>query len=228
METMMAKPNALRAKPAETHTPTWRDELGMIAPSARLCAAVLGAAVLLVGAATWYGTRQAAALAQAAQVRGAAAGRFQNVESEKQDIAIYQPRFMELQAGGLIGDENRLAWIEAVKSIQGTRKLVSASYDIDAQQPLAFSVPMALGDYQLRGSRMRVELGLVHELDLFHFIDDLRGAGRFTVQDCKVKRTDAPVEALGVARLTANCTLIWLTLGSAPRPDVAALAKGSP
>lgn len=214
---MMAKPNALRGKPTEAMAPTWRDELDLIAAPARLCAGVLLGAALLVGAASWYWAQQAGELAQAAQVRAAAAGRFQNVESEKQDIAIYQPRFMELQAGGLVGDENRLAWIEAVKAIQGNRKLVSASYEIEPQQALVSASPMALGDYQLRGSRMRVELGLVHELDLFHFIDDLRGAGRFTVQDCKLKRTEAPAESVGVARQTANCTLVFLTL-----------AKGTP
>ena len=225
---MMAKPNAARGKQTDTSAPTWRDELGMIAAPARLCAGVLLGAALLVGAASWYGARQASALAQAAQVRAAAAGRFQNVESEKQDIAVYQPRFVELQAGGLIGDENRLAWIEAIKSIQGNRKLVSASYDIEPQQALVFAAPMALGDYQLRASRMRVELGLVHELDLFHFIDDLRGAGRFTVQDCRIKRTDAPAESIGVARLGANCTLVFLTLGAAPQTDASPLAKGAP
>ncbi|NHZ92601.1 hypothetical protein F2P45_26855 [Massilia sp. CCM 8733] len=209
---MMAKPNALRGKPADAITPAWRDELDLIAAPARLCAGVLLGAALLVGAASWYWAQQAGELAQAARARAAASSRFQNVESEKQDIAIYQPRFVELQAGGLIGDENRLAWIETIKSIQGKRKLVSASYDIEAQQALVFAAPMTLGDYQLRGSRMRVELGLVHELDLFHFIDDLRGAGRFTVQDCKLKRTDAPAESFGVARLTANCTLVFLTL----------------
>lgn len=219
---MMAKPNSLRGRQADTSAPTWRDELALVAAPARLCAGVLLVSALLAGAASWHGAQQAAALAQAAQVRGAAAGRYQNVESEKQDIAIYQPRFVELQAGGLIGDENRLAWIEAIKSIQGTRRLVSASYDIEPQQALVFAAPMALGDYQLRGSRMRIELGLVHELDLFHFIDDLRGAGRFTVQDCNMKRTDAPAESIGVARLTANCTLLFLTLGNA------APAKGAP
>lgn len=219
---MMAKPNALRAKETIAIIPGWRDELHLLTAPARLCAGVLAGAALLAGAASWNASRQADALAQAAQVRGAAYGRFQNVESEKQDIAIYQPRFMELQAGGLIGDENRLAWIEAIKSIQGNRKLVSASYEIEAQQPIVFATPMALGDYQLRASRMRVELGLVHELDLFNFLDDLRGAGRFTVQDCNMKRTDAPAESLGVARLTANCTLLFLTLGNA------APAKGSP
>ncbi|NHZ39615.1 hypothetical protein [Massilia aquatica] len=214
---MMAKPNALRGKAAEAIAPTWRDELNLIAAPARLCAGVLLGAALLVGAASWYRAQQAGELAQAAQVRATAAGRFQNVESEKQDIAIYQPRFMELQADGLIGDENRLAWIETIKAIQGKRKLVSASYEIEPQQALVFAAPMALGDYRLRGSRMRVELGLVHELDLFHFIDDLRAAGRFTVQDCKMKRTEAPAESVGVARLTANCTLVFLTL-----------AKGTP
>lgn len=214
---MMAKPTPARGKQADTSTPSWRDELDLIAAPARLCAGVLLGAALLVGAASWHAAQQAGELAQAARVRAAASSRFQNVESEKQDIAIYQPRFVELQAGGLIGDENRLAWIEAIKAIQGNRKLISASYEIEPQQALVLASPMALGDYQLRGSRMRVELGLVHELDLFHFIDDLRGAGRFTVQDCKMKRTDAPAESVGVARLNANCTLVFLTL-----------AKGTP
>jgi hypothetical protein len=222
MDAMMAKPTSSRARQAEASSADWRDELGLVAAPARLCAALLLGAALLVGAASWYAARQAQALAQAVQVRAAAAGRFQNVESEKQDIALYQPRFAQLRAGGLIGDENRLAWIEAIKSIQDQRKLVSASYDIEAQQALVFAAPMAFGDYQLRASRMRVELGLVHELDLFRFIDDLRGAGRFTVQDCTVKRNDVPADAIGVARLTARCTLLFLTLGK-PVP-----AQGTP
>ncbi|MFP5393019.1 MAG: hypothetical protein ACLGI6_15970, partial [Gammaproteobacteria bacterium] len=134
----------------------------------------------------------------------------------------------QLQAAGLIGNENRLAWIEAIRRIQQNRKLVSASYEIEPQQAIAAEPPLVFGKYQLRGSRMRVELGMVHELDMFNFIDDLRTVGLFTVQDCEIKRNDVPAEAVGIARFTATCTLVWLTLGGAPQAAAAPINKGWP
>ncbi len=193
--------------------PTWRDELDLLArPAGILLACLLGAIALLV-ASGWYCGRAQAALAQATQTRADSAARFRNVETDKRELAQYGPRFAQLQASGMIGDENRLAWIETIRQIQTSRKLVSASFEIEPQQAVG---ALTYGQYQLRGSRMHIELGMVHELDLFNFIDDLRAAGLFTVQECRIRRNDVPAEAVGLARLTANCTLIWLTLGSAP------------
>lgn len=213
-------------KPNPPAAPTWRDELHLLArPAAILLACVLGAAVAL-GASNWYRGRAEAALAQAQLARTASAARFHNVETDKLELTRYAPRFAQLQASGMIGDENRLAWIETIRQIQTSRKLVSASFEIEPQQAVASPVPLNYGDYQLRGSRMHLELGMVHELDLFNFIDDLRAAGLFTVQDCRIRRNDIPAEAVGLARLNASCTLVWLTLGAAPQAPAPPLNKG--
>ena len=215
-------------KPKAPAAPAWRDELPLLSKSAGLLLGCLALAALLLVVSSWLRARAEAALADAVQVRAVSAARFQNVEIEKQELALFAPRFAQLQATGMIGDENRLAWIETVKQIQTGRRLISASYEVEPQQAVVSPTPLALGDYQLRASRMRLELGMVHELDLFNVLGDLRNAGRFTVQDCQVKRKDVPLEAVGLPRLTAACTLVWLTLGGAPQPAAAPLNKGWP
>lgn len=219
MATVKAKAPPLR---------TWRDELPMLArPAAILLAVAIGAA-LFVGASGVYRADQQATLEAALQARQLSAARIRDVATEKQDLILYRERFAQLQAAGLVGDENRLAWIDAVRRIQASRKLVSATYEIEPQQVLAAPASAATGQLQLRGSRMRLDLGLVHEGDLFHFLEDLRSAGMYSVQDCRVKRNDVPADAVGVPRLNAACTLIWLTLGAAPAKPVAALTKAMP
>ena len=173
-------------------------------------------AALLLGAAGWYRAGQRETLDMATQARKRAFEKFRHAETEKRETALYQQRFMELLNEGLIGDERRLAWIEAIRQIQIQRKLVSATYEIEAQQALVVSGAAALGDYQVRGSRMYLRLGLVHEMDLFTVLDDLRAAGRFSVEACKLTRNDVPPDAVGVARLMADCKLVWLTMGSIP------------
>lgn len=219
MATVKAKAPPLR---------TWRDELPMLArPAAILLAVAIGAA-LLVGASGVYRADQQATLAAALQARQLSAARIRDVATEKHDLILYRERFALLQAAGLVGDENRLGWIEAVRRIQAGRKLVSATYEIEPQQVLAPPPGAATGQLQLRGSRMHLDLGLVHEGDLFHFLDDLRAAGMYSVQDCRLKRNDIPAGAAGLARLNAACTLVWLTFGAAPAKSAPALNKAMP
>lgn len=219
MATVKAKAPPLR---------TWRDELPMLArPAAVLLAVAIGAA-LLVGASSVYHADQQATLSEAVRASRFSAARIRDVATEQQDLIQYSEQFAQLQASGLVGDENRLGWIEAVRRIQASRKLLSATYDIEPQQALVTSGTAPAGRLHLRGSRMHLELGLVHEGDLFAFLDDLRGAGMYSAQNCRIKRNDIPADAVGLPRLTAACTLVWLTLGAAPARPAPALTKGAP
>jgi len=208
--------------------PTWTDELALLARPAALLLVCLSVAAVALTLSSWLRTTAQAELAEAAVARDASATRLRNVAIEKQELAEYGPRFALLRSGGMIGDEPRLRWIEAIKQSQLERKLISADYDIEPQQAVHAGAPMMLGDYHLRASRMRLALGMVHELDLFNTLADLRAAGPYTVQDCQIKRNEVPAEAVGVARLSASCTLIWLTLGGPPQPMAAPFNKGWP
>ena len=139
-------------------------------------------------------------------------------------IRLYQPQFLELRRKGLIGEERRLDWVEAIRQIQQRRRLLPLSYEIEPQQPYLLETQLSMGDYQLRGSRMALRMDLLHELDLFHFLTDLRQVGTFTVQDCVIRRASNAGTAPLAPTLNAECTLNWVTL--TVRPAVS--SRGQP
>jgi hypothetical protein len=166
---------------------------------------------------------------QALRLRDTAYSRYAHVDNEKRDIRNFQPRYIALRARGLIGEEKRLEWVDAIRQTQEQRKLLPLSYEIEPQQTVRLESALDLGDYQLQGSRMRLHMDLLHEMDLFDFFDDLRQRSFFAVQDCSIKRlgvaTGAP-GAPGAPTLGADCTLNWITLAEAPKPPPVAPKKG--
>ncbi|MGK5061321.1 hypothetical protein [Janthinobacterium sp. LB3P112] len=210
-----------------THTlPAWLGELHLVRGALLCFALTLLASVVLLSLSAAYRMREAQRLYLAQHTRAAAATLFNHAETEKQEIRAYEPQFLALRQRGLIGEENRLAWIDAIRHSQEQRKLLPISYDISAQQVLQVPLPMVMGQYHLRGSRMRLQMDLLHEMDLLNLFDDLRQAGYFAVQDCTLKRHAAAGTGNGKAIATgamapvlgAECELLWLTVNSVPVP----------
>ena len=162
---------------------------------------------------------------QAQRGRDAAYSQYAHVDNEKRDIRNFQPRYVELLARGLIGEEKRLEWVDVIRQAQEQRKLPPLSYEIEPQQPVRLESALDLGDYQLQGSRMRLHMDLLHEMDLFNFFDDLRQRSFFAVQDCSIRRLGVAAGALGAPTLGADCTLNWITLAGASRQTPAKPGK---
>lgn len=213
------------ATPART-LPAWLGELHLVRAALLCFALTLLASVLLLSLSAAYRMREAQRLYLAQHTRTAAATLFNHAEAEKQEIRAYEPQFLALRQRGLIGEENRLAWIDAIRRSQEQRKLLPISYDISPQQTLPVPLPMVMGQYHLRGSRMRLQMDLLHEMDLLNLFDDLRQAGYFAVQACTLKRHGAAAAGTGnaiatgamVPALGAECELLWLTVNSVPVP----------
>lgn len=215
------------AAPART-LPAWLGELQLVRRALLCFALTMLASLVLLSLSAAYRERQEALLDAARHARAAAASLFNHVEAEKQEIRIYEPQFLALRQRGLIGAEHRLAWIDAIRQSQERRKLLPISYDISPQQVLPVPTPMATGQYQLRASQMQLRMDLLHEMDLLNLFDDLRQAGYFAVHDCALKRiagAGGNAGAGGIAAgaiaagsmaptLSADCSLLWLTLGS--------------
>ena len=181
--------------------------------------ATLALSLAAVSASLWQ-LRQAR-FAEAAQLleRDGARSRLAHAETEKEEIRLYQPQFVELRRKGLVGPERRLDWVEAIRMIQEQRRLLPLSYEIEVQQPYRLETALPTGDYALLGSRMALHMDLLHELDLLNFLADLRLAGTFAVQDCSIRRAAAaasPVAGAVAPTLNADCTLNWLTLTPTP------------
>jgi hypothetical protein len=135
-------------------------------------------------------------------------------ERELRDkIALYQ----QLLERGVIGQEERLNWVEQIARIKAARRLFDFQYEIAPQKALSDSLlpggAMA-GDYELMSSTMNLQMPLLHENDLLGFLADLRRTvhAHLLVRDCTIERMPQTTERGVAAQLRAVCTIDWITL----------------
>jgi hypothetical protein len=245
----MTQPAASAKKAASTIAlPYWIAGFGQIRTAALTAAAAVIIGVTLVAATSLSQQDADQGLQRAQRLRDAAHARYAHVDNEKRDIRNFQQRYVELRQRGLIGEERRLEWVDAIRQVQEDLQLPPLSYEIDPQQPVRLEAALDLGEYQLRGSRMRLHMELLHEMDLFDFFAGLHARGFFAAQDCTLKRLATanggqpgapgiPGEAgasgpngPGAPTLGADCTLNWITMAPAGAggPPVALASKGQP
>ena len=147
-------------------------------------------------------------------------------ETEKVEIRDFQPKFMQLRARGFVGEEKRLDWMDHIKRIHENRKLLPLAYEIFPQQIFQVDPSIMGADLQLRGSKMQLRMDLLHEMDLFNFLGDLKNKAFYTTQSCALNRIEATSGNSLSPRLAADCTLYWLTIGehtaNAEEPPAAA------
>ncbi len=139
-------------------------------------------------------------------------GKLKRVRNEENEIKQKSALFNNLRTRGVIGDEQRLEWIELLKSIRDQRRLIDLQYEIEPQRPL---FPPPASDLAFYGSTMRIQLKLLHEEDLTRLINDLRQQAKALIQtkSCKISRLPrGSAEGATSAQLQADCRIDWLTV----------------
>ncbi|GAB2838692.1 hypothetical protein GCM10027277_01980 [Pseudoduganella ginsengisoli] len=185
-------------------------------------AAACAAAAVVSTRALWHDARSRQV--QAAHTRDLARRQFAQVDQEKRDIALFQPIYQQLLARHLVGAENRLDWVGALRQMQDQYGLGPIAYDIAPRQPVVMSPAMDLGRFSLYATRMRIQIDLLHEGDLFTLLAGLRAQGHSTVQECTLKRPASAPNAPLAPTVTATCTLNWVTLADGAVPDTGTMA----
>jgi len=143
-------------------------------------------------------------------------GKLKRVRSEENEIKQKSALFNRLQVRGVIGEEQRLEWVELLKEIRDKRRLIDLQYEILPQRPLDAAPGNGFGFY---ASTMKVQLKLLHEEDLTRLLDDLRQQARALIQvkSCNVSRLPRGAADTGIpAQLQAECQIDWVTLHAAP------------
>lgn len=144
----------------------------------------------------------------------AARARQQQGQTEARLIAQHLDAYHALMARGFVGEENRLAWIEAVQLANRDARLYGLSYTLSPRA----AAPAALASgLPLNQTRMVVKMPLLVETDLPRFVAALRARapGVFRVDRCRLSRiADAPPQPLNQPELDAECDLIWFTVAA--------------
>jgi hypothetical protein len=183
------------------------------------------AAVLMFAAAAiaWYVAHKVRDRAQLARVaitaqRSDADGKLKRVRDEEYEIRQKSILFNQLKERGIIGDEQRLDWVELLKDIRDRRRLIDLQYEIAPQRLLDGK---AAGDFAFSASAMKLRVKLLHEEDLSRLLGDLRSQAKALIQvkGCNVERLPPTTDerTSGRASLLADCEIDWLTVREVSR-----------
>jgi type II secretory pathway pseudopilin PulG len=176
---------------------------------------VLSALLLVTASVLWsWGLAQDAALRlqQQRSILNGAQQQLDRSRQQKQLIATHLDAYQALAARGFVGDEDRLAWIEAAQLANRDAGLYGLSYRLT---PRTNSLPALAQGLPLGQTTMVVSMPLLVETDLMRFLSALRSriSGVYRVQGCRMSLSgSAPFEAVNQPRLQAECDLLWFTV----------------
>lgn len=141
--------------------------------------------------------------------------RYLSVDQEEKTFLEQQPKFMALQRRGIVGQENRLSWLETLRHASKAIKLPEVNYQLAAQTPYTPPYALNAGAFQIFSSAMKLELGLLHEGDFLDLLDQLdkNAAGLYSVSKCSFTRSEAVIKPLPDHKnISASCELQWYTV----------------
>ncbi len=149
--------------------------------------------------------------------------RYLAVDQEENMIHEYYPQYVELLEQGIIGREQRLNWIEVLRSYGEETSLPMLNYKISTQNPYDFEYPLELGNFRIYSSNMTIDLKLLHEGDLLNLLDTIEknSLGLNRVNSCELQRSQKQVlyEATK-ANIEASCEINWFTIKRADGKDL--------
>ncbi len=141
--------------------------------------------------------------------------KYLSVDSDEKIIRELYPRFIELYNRGIIGSEKRLNWVETLEAAGREIKLPALRYQIESRNPFEPEFELDTGAYKLYVTKMKLNLGLLHEIDLAKFFDNLNknASGLYTVKQCRFNRTNKEIKFDPKhPNISADCELQWFSL----------------
>jgi len=130
---------------------------------------------------------------------------------QRRVVDRYHRRYQSFRNLGFIGRESRLDWVETLRTTTARVGIPRVSYNIQPQLRVVAPVTSLMSgeEIQIRVSRLQLEMGLIHELDLLRFFDDLQdqAPGLIKVDECELAYFGEASRASSEPNLTTNCTV---------------------
>ena len=131
---------------------------------------------------------------------------------QRRIVDRYHRRYQRFDELGFIGRESRLDWVETLRTTAEELAVPRLNYSIEPQIEIIPPVRSVLGggNLQIRASKVQLDLGLLHELDLLRFFDSVQASapGLIQVDRCELSWEVEPGgSAGGNANLSASCAI---------------------
>lgn len=156
------------------------------------------------------GAGKSAAVAQLAE----AVARLEQVQKDKQDFQTYAEQYQSLIDQGVIGEDRRLDWIEAIEKVRAEERVFRVKYAMAPQKTFNPAPVPAPSSFEMKVSAVTLQLDLLHEGQLLDFLDELRARskGFYLLDKCAIERSGGVLELRYAPQLKAECALNWLTM----------------
>ena len=144
---------------------------------------------------------------------------------EVETLRTYIGPYHQLEQLGIVGEEQRLNWIDALRVANIDAQLYGVDYEVGSQMPYSFAEEVNAAGLPVQQSMMKVKLGLLYETDLLTFFRVLarQNVGAFAVNQCSLQRLTSDVsKPMNQPTLRAECDVAWVTI-----PPPAAAEGGS-
>ncbi|MDO8412708.1 MAG: hypothetical protein Q7S51_02840 [Gallionellaceae bacterium] len=142
-----------------------------------------------------------------------ARSRLAAAQDDRQNMATYALEYNELLQRKIIGNDQRLDWIEDLEKLHRQNSVLDFKYTISPQQPYLPAPPLDSGSFDLKLSPMSLQFDLLHEQQLINFLDMLRSSkGWFVIDHCALTRNSTAPDNNLAPHLKAECGGGWLTL----------------
>lgn len=135
--------------------------------------------------------------------------------SEKAMREQYLGPYRKLEERGIVGEEQRLNWVDALRAANVESQLYGVDYEVGAQTPYTFAQEAYAGSLPVQQSVMKLKLGLLYETDLLNFFRTLaaQNVGIFSVNQCTLQRIAPEVfKPANQPTLRAECDVAWVTI----------------
>jgi hypothetical protein len=141
---------------------------------------------------------------------------------EVDTLRAYTGPYQQLERSGIVGEEQRLNWIEALRVANMAARLYGVDYEVATQNAYAFAQQVNAGNLPVQQSIMKLKLGLLYETDLLAFFKALaeQDVGIFSVNQCQLQRLISDVsKPVNQPTLRAECEVAWVTIAPYVAPE---------
>lgn len=186
-----------------------------------VCASTLVSAVILYGSGEYSKSAQNN-LSNAKTMLNDARNRLATALQDQENMTIYAGEYGVLTEQKIIGDDQRLDWMEGLEKIRLKNLVADFRYHIAPQKNYASQPPIDSGNFDIRYSEMKLQFDLLHEAQLLNFFEALRAdiKGWYQLEGCTMQRTGAgnEDEQTTTTLLKAECSGGWITLKNRNTP----------
>lgn len=185
-----------------------------------ICASSLASAIVLYSSGE-YAENSQKERRSAQSTLNDARNRLAAAHQDRENMDIYTNEYGSLIESKVIGDDQRLDWMEGLEKIRRQNLVANFSYTIAPQKIYTPQPPVDSGNFDIRYSEMKLQLDLLHEAQLPDFFNALRSQikGWYQLEGCTLQRAAPGDGATAAAHIKAECGGGWITLKNRNAPQ---------